>query len=48
MPLQKGDIRATEASNFLIEDRFGKQSYKSIEEGVDNFQWYLSYYQNNI
>lgn len=46
MPLQKGDIRATEASNFLIEDRFGKQSYTSIEEGVDNFvQWYLSYYQ---
>jgi len=46
MPLQKGDIRATEASNRLIEDRFGEQKYTSIEEGVNNFvQWYLSYYQ---
>ena len=46
MPLQKGDIRATEASNRSIEDRFGEQTYTSIEEGVNNFvQWYLSYYQ---
>ena len=46
MPLQKGDIRATEASNKSIENKFGKQTYTSIEEGVNNFvKWYLSYYQ---
>ena len=46
MPLQKGDIRATEASNKLVEERYGAQNYTSIEEGVDNFvKWYLAYYK---
>lgn len=46
MPLQKGDIKATEASNELIQTRYGKKQYASIQEGVNNFvNWYLSYYQ---
>ena len=46
MPLQKGDIKATEASNELIQTRYGKKQYASIQGGVNNFvNWYLSYYQ---
>ncbi len=47
MPLQKGDIRATEASNKLIEDKYGQQEYTTIEEGVESFvQWFIKYYKH--
>ena len=46
MPLQQGDIRATEASNKIMEKKYGKQSYTSLKVGVNNFiKWYRDYYR---